>query len=73
LGLPSIHYETSKHNRVQVKQEPCYRSIEADGTDQLGTLRYVSPLNKSEPARDISAGIAKKVVRGWTKRNHNKY
>jgi hypothetical protein len=40
---------------------------------KLAKLGYECPLIAPEPACGISAGIAKKAVRDWTNRDHQKY
>jgi hypothetical protein len=41
--------------------------------DQLARTGSEHPFLGPEPACGISIGVAKKVVRDWTDRNHEKY
>jgi hypothetical protein len=53
---------------------PGHKNIEGtETTDQLERLGSECPFIGPEPACGISAGIAKKVVRDWTNRDHKKY
>jgi hypothetical protein len=41
--------------------------------DHLAKAGPEHPITGPEPACSISAGVAKKVVRDWTNRNHKKH
>jgi ribonuclease HI len=51
---------------------PGHRRLEGNGiADQLAKLGTECPFMGPEPAYGISAGVAKKVARDWTKTTKN--
>jgi hypothetical protein len=53
---------------------PGHEGIKGNETaDQLVKLESRCQLTEPEPALGILAGIAKKVIRDWTNRDHQKY
>jgi hypothetical protein len=53
---------------------PGHEDIAGNETaDQLARMGSEHPFIGSEPASSITVGIAKKAIRDWTNRNHQKY
>jgi hypothetical protein len=66
--------QLAKHNRVQLIWVPGHEDIVGNKTtDQLARTGSEHPFTGPEPACGISIGVAKKVVRDWTNRNHKKH
>jgi hypothetical protein len=66
--------QLATHNRVQLIWVPGHEGIVRNETaDQLARTGSEHPFIGPEPACGISVGVAKKVIRNWTNRNHQKY
>jgi hypothetical protein len=66
--------QLATHNRVQLIWVPGREGIVGNETaDQLARTRSEHPFIEPKPASGISIGVAKKSVRDWRNRNHQKY
>jgi hypothetical protein len=66
--------QLATHNRVQLIWVPGHESIAGNGTaDQLTKTGCQHLFIGPEPACSILVGVAKKAIRDWTIRNHQKY
>jgi ribonuclease HI len=66
--------QLAKHNRVQLIWVLGHEGIIGNEmADQLARMGSEHPFMGPEPACSISVGVAKKVVRDWTSRNHKEY
>jgi ribonuclease HI len=64
----------ARHNRVQLIWVPGHECIAGNETaDPLASTGSEHQFTGPEPACGISVEVAKKAIREWTKRNHEKY